>query len=266
MSQGGSALPDALLQRAALNERRVVLGALVVVVALGLWATFRTGDVLMSPASPESGTMTYAILLFIMWWTMMMAMMLPSAAPAILTYGTLSRKFSQKGAATAPLAIFVAGYAAIWTGFSAATVVLQMSVHEFVPLTGMMAVTSTTLGAALLIAAGFYQLSPLKQTCLRKCQTPLMFFARNWRKGYGGALRMGLSHGLYCLGCCWVLMGLLFYGGVMELRWIVGLALYVAAEKMLSASTRLSRFMGIFLIGWGLWTVSDAVNPGWPVP
>ena len=260
MSQGGSALPDTLLQRAALNERHVVLGALVIVTALGLWATFHTGDALMSPASPAPGTMAYAVLLFIMWWTMMLAMMLPSAVPAILTYGALSRKFAQNGAATAPLALFVAGYAAIWTGFSAATVVLQMSFHKFVPLTGMMAVTSTALGAALLIAAGLYQLSPLKQACLRKCQTPLMFFARNWRKGYGGALRMGLSHGLYCLGCCWVLMGLLFYGGVMELRWIVGLALYVAAEKLIPASTRLSRYMGILLIGWGLWTVSDVFS------
>jgi predicted metal-binding membrane protein len=124
----------------------------------------------------------------------------------------------------------------------------------------MMAVISTTLGAALLIAAGLYQLSPLKQACLRKCQTPLMFFARNWRKGYGGALHMGLSHGLYCLGCCWVLMGLLFYGGVMELRWIVGLALYVAAEKLIPASTRLSRLMGIMLIGWGLWTGSGLAS------
>ena len=111
-----------------------------------------------------------------------------------------------------------------------------------------------------LIAAGLYQLSPLKQACLRKCQTPLMFFARNWRKGYGGALRMGLSHGLYCLGCCWVLMGLLFYGGVMELRWIVGLALYVAAEKLLPPSAQLSRFMGILLIGWGLWTGSGLAS------
>jgi predicted metal-binding membrane protein len=260
VNQGGSALPDTLLQRAAMNERRVVLAALVIVTALGLWATFHTGDALMSPASPAPGTVAYAVLLFIMWWTMMLAMMLPSAAPAILTYGALSRKFSQQGAATAPLAIFVAGYAAIWTGFSAATVALQMSVEKFVPLTGMMAVISTTLGAALLIAAGLYQLSPLKQACLRKCQTPLMFFARNWRKGYGGALRMGLSHGLYCLGCCWVLMGLLFYGGVMELRWIVGLALYVAAEKMIPASTRLSRFIGILLIGWGLWTVSGLAS------
>ena len=260
MNPGGSALPDTLLQRAALNERRVVLGALVLVTALGLWATFRSGDVLMSAASPGPGTLAYAVLLFIMWWTMMLAMMLPSAVPAILTYGALSRKFAQNGAATAPLALFVAGYAAIWTGFSAATVVLQMSFHKFVPLTGMMAVTSTALGAALLIAAGLYQLSPLKQACLRNCQTPLMFFARNWRKGYGGALRMGLSHGLYCLGCCWVLMGLLFYGGVMELRWIVGLALYVAAEKLIPASTWLSRFTGILLIGWGVWTVAGVVS------
>lgn len=263
MRHGAAALlPDTLLQRAASNERRVVLGALVFVAALGLWATFHTGDALMSPASPAPDTMAYAVLLFIMWWTMMLAMMLPSAAPAILTYGALSRKFADKDAATAPLAAFVAGYAAMWTGFSAATVVLQMSVYRLVPLTGMMAVISTALGAALLIAAGLYQLSPLKQACLRKCQTPLMFFARNWRKGHGGALRMGLTHGLYCLGCCWVLMGLLFYGGVMELRWIVGLALYVAAEKLIPASTRLSRYVGIFLIGWGVWAVWGVVSSG----
>lgn len=260
MIQGASALPDTLFQRAAMNERRVVLAALAVVTALGLWATFHTGDALMSPASPEPGTAAYAVLLFVMWWTMMLAMMLPSAAPAILTYAAVSRKFAQKGAATAPLALFVAGYAAIWTAFSVATVAVQMAVHELVPLTGMMAVISTTLGAALLIAAGLYQLSPLKQACLRKCQAPLMFLARNWRKGYGGALRMGLSHGLYCLGCCWVLMGLLFYGGVMELRWIVGLALYVAAEKLIPASTGLSRYAGLLLIGWGLWTVSVFVS------
>ncbi|HKB84142.1 MAG TPA: DUF2182 domain-containing protein [Burkholderiales bacterium] len=262
MSDGGCALPDSLLQRAASNERRIVLAALVIVVALGLWATFHSGNALMSPASPAADTMAYAVLLFIMWWTMMLAMMLPSAAPAILTYGALSRKFAQKGAATAPVAVFVAGYAAIWTGFSAATVLLQMSVSKLVPLTGMMAVIGTGLGAALLIAAGLYQLSPLKQACLHKCQTPLMFFARNWRKGYGGALRMGLAHGLYCLGCCWVLMGLLFYGGVMELRWIVGLALYVAAEKLIPASTRLSRYAGIFLIGWGMWTLTSVVSSG----
>ncbi|CAN0487912.1 unnamed protein product, partial [Phaeothamnion confervicola] len=199
----------------------IVLAALAVVVALGLWGTFVSGDALMSPASPEPGTIAYAVLLFIMWWTMMLAMMLPSAAPAILTYGAISRKFSTQGATSAPLAFFVAGYAAVWTGFSAATAALQIAVRDIAPLTGMMALVSTTLGAVLLVAAGLYQLSPLKHACLRQCQTPLFFLARNWRKGNVGALRMGLSHGLYCVGCCWVLMGLLFYGGVMELRWII---------------------------------------------
>ena len=258
MRHGGAALPHSLLQRAALNDRRVVIAALVIVTALGLWATFRTGDALMSPVAPVTGTLAHAALLFIMWWTMMLAMMLPSAAPAILTYGAISRKFAQQGAASAPLALFAAGYAAIWTGFSAAAVALQMAVHDVVPLTGMMAVTSTALGAALLVAAGLYQLSPLKQACLRQCQTPVMFFARNWRKGYGGAVRMGLSHGLYCLGCCWVLMGLLFYGGVMEPRWIVGLAFYVAAEKLIPATSRVSRYTGVLLIGWGSWTALGA--------
>jgi len=259
MNHGGAIPAPTILQRIALNERRIALGALVVVTLLGLWATVYTGDMLMSPASPQPGTVTYAALLFIMWWTMMLAMMLPSAAPAILTYAAVSRKFAQQGASDTPVSIFVAGYAAIWSAFSAVVVGLQLAVQPMVPLTGMMAVINTTLGALLLVAAGIYQLSPLKQACLRKCQTPLMFFARNWRRGYGGTFRMGLSHGLYCVGCCWVLMGLLFYGGVMELRWIVGLALYVAAEKLIPARTRLSSFTGMFLIGWGVWTGSISI-------
>ncbi|MFL6580642.1 MAG: DUF2182 domain-containing protein [Burkholderiales bacterium] len=259
MNHGEAISPPAILQRIALNERRIALGALVLVTVLGLWATVHTGDMLMSPASPHPGTVIYAVLLFIMWWTMMLAMMLPSAAPAILTYAAVSRKFTQQGAANTPVSIFVAGYVAIWTAFSAVVVGLQLTVQPFVPLTGMMAVMNTTLGALLLVAAGLYQLSPLKQACLRKCQTPLMFFARNWRRGYGGTFHMGLSHGLYCVGCCWVLMGLLFYGGVMELRWIVGLALYVAAEKIIPAKAKLSSFTGIVLIGWGVWMGSTSL-------
>jgi predicted metal-binding membrane protein len=248
-------------QRAALNERRIVLAALAIVVALGLWGTFASGDALMSPASPEPGTIAHAVLLFSMWWTMMLAMMLPSAAPAILTYGAISRRFSGQGAARAQVVFFVAGYGAVWTGFSVATTALQIALREVAPLTGMMALVSATLGAVLLAAAGLYQLSPLKHACLRQCQAPLFFLARHWRKGAGGALRMGLAHGIYCVGCCWVLMGLLFYGGVMELRWIIGLALYVAAEKMLPPGARLGRYAGIILIGWGFWTGWGAIGP-----
>ena len=260
MSQGGATLPDTLLQRAALNERRVVLAALAIVTALGLWATFHTGDALMSPASPAPGTLAYAALLFVMWWTMMLAMMLPSAAPAVLTYAAMSRKFRRQGATVAPLAVFAAGYAAIWTGFSAAAAAVQLLTAKFIALTGMMAVTSSALGGGLLIAAGLYQMSPLKYACLRKCQSPLMFFARQWRRGAMGALRMGFSHGLYCLGCCWVLMGLLFYGGVMEPVWIVGLAAYVAAEKLAPVGSRLSHLAGAILIVWGLWEIYHTLN------
>ena len=214
---------------------------------------------LMMPSAFVGGAIAYPMLLFVMWWTMMMAMMLPSAAPAILTFGAISRKLAEKGTPAVPLAVFVAGYAAIWTGFAAAAMALQLLLSQTIALSMMMAVTSGVVGGGLLIAAGLYQMSPLKSACLRKCQTPLMFFARDWRKGYLGALRMGLSHGLYCLGCCWVLMGLLFYGGVMELRWIAGLALYVAAEKLIPAGNRLSNFTGILLLGWGVWTVYRAL-------
>ena len=251
--------PVPLLEHTARNERWIVLMALALVATAGLFATLRLGDMLMMPTAFVGGAIVYPVLLFVMWWTMMMAMMLPSAAPAILTYGALSRKFAEKGASAAPIAVFVAGYVAIWTVFAAAAVTLQLLLSQKIALSMMMAVTSAVVGGGLLVAAGLYQMSPLKSACLRKCKTPLMFFAHNWQKGYPGALRMGLSHGLYCLGCCWVLMGLLFYGGVMELRWIVGLALYVAAEKLIPVGNRLSHFTGILLIGWGSWTVYRAL-------
>ena len=247
-----------MIEFTARNERWVVLAGLFLVVVLGLAATVKSGDMLMSWR--DTHTPAYAFMLFIMWWTMMLAMMLPSAAPAILTFGTLSRRFSEKGVAVAPISVFTAGYLAIWTGFSAAAAALQLLTQDLVPLTGMMAVTSSVIGGALLLAAGIYQVSSFKSACLRKCQSPLMFFARNWRKGYAGAFRMGLEHGAYCLGCCWVLMGLLFYGGVMELSWIIGLALYVAAEKLLPAGPWLSRGSALVLIGWGLWVLAGAVH------
>lgn len=249
-----------ILERVAKHERVVVFAGLATVAIVGLYTTLHLGDKLMMMSPSMGGYITYALLLFTMWWTMMMAMMLPSAAPAILTYGALSRKFSEKGFTAAPLVVFVAGYALIWTGFAFAAVLLQLLVSDVVELSMMMAVSGRLLGGGLLIGAGLYQLSPLKAACLRKCQAPLMFLARNWQPGYLGALRIGLSHGLYCLGCCWVLMGLLFYGGVMELRWIIGLALYVAVEKLIPAGHRLSQLTGLILIGWGAWTIYRALT------
>lgn len=249
-----------LFERVANHDRLLVTASLALAAALGLWATLHTGTALMRMSSPAPGTVAYAGLLFVMWWTMMMAMMLPSAAPAILTYAAMSRRFAQQGVPQAPVAVFVAGYAAVWTLFSLAAVNLQIVTRSLIPLSMMMALVSGMIGGSLLIAAGVYQLTPLKYACLRHCQSPLMFFARNWRKGWGGAFRMGVSHGTYCLGCCWVLMSLLFYGGVMELTWIVGLAAYVAAEKLIPANTQMARFAGMILVIWGLWTLYFALS------
>ena len=184
--------PVQLLEHTARNERWVVLAGLALVAVTGLFATLRLGDMLMMPSAFVGGAIAYPLLLFIMWWTMMMAMMLPSAAPAILIFGAISRKFAEKEAPATPLAVFVAGYGAIWTGFAAVAVTMQLLLSQRTSLSMMMAVTSAVAGGGLLVAAGLYQMSPLKSACLRKCQTPLMFFARNWRKGYLGALRMGL--------------------------------------------------------------------------
>lgn len=248
-----------LLEQTAKHERLIVFLALAAVAVAGLLSTLRLGDMLMMPTDWVGWPIVYPLLLFVMWWTMMMAMMLPSAAPAILTFAALRRKFAERRAPVAPLAVFVSGYAMIWTGFSVAAVTFHLLLGQLGSMSMMMAITNGTLGGGLLIAAGLYQMSPLKAACLRKCQTPLFFLAHNWQNGNGGAFRMGLSHGLYCLGCCWVLMGLLFYGGVMELRWIVGLAIYVAAEKLLPAGNKLSRFTGLALVAWGVWTIYSFV-------
>jgi predicted metal-binding membrane protein len=247
-----------LLEFSAKNERWIVLSALALVAALGLLVTQRVGDGLMLSTMAGATDQPSVVLLFVMWWSMMMAMMLPSAAPAILTFAAVSRKFSAHKETAAIVAFFAAGYAAIWTGFSIVAVVLQIMLSGKVMLSMMMAVTSSIVGGALLIAAGIYQLLPLKSACLRKCQAPLMFLARSWRKEKLGAFQMGFEHGVYCLGCCWVMMGLLFYGGVMETRWIVGLAIYVAIEKLVPAGNILSRTTGLLLIGWGMWTVWHA--------
>ena len=242
----------------AKNERWIVLGGLSLIAALGLLVTQRVGDRLMMYTMKAEVEPLYAVSLFVMWWTMMMAMMVPSAATAILTFAAISRKFSADRESAAPVAFFAGGYVAIWAGFSLVVSVLQILLSGRLMLSMMMAITSSFVGGGLLIAAGMYQLSPLKLSCLHKCQSPLMFLARNWRKGRRGAFEMGFEHGIYCVGCCWVLMVLLFYGGVMELRWIVGLAIYIAIEKFVPPGNFVSRFSGVLLIGWGLLVLRHA--------
>lgn len=230
----------------------MIAAGLAFTVVAGLWTTLSTGELLMLPDVRGWPLLAYGGMLFLMWWSMMMAMMLPTAAPALLTYAGIARKLPGAGS----LRFFALGYAVEWSLFSGIAVVLQIATRSLIPLTGMMAVASHVTGGMLLVLAGLYQFTPLKQACLRHCQSPLFYLMHHWRKGDGGAFRMGLAHGLYCVGCCWVLMGLLFYGGVMELTWIVGLALYVAAEKLIPARLRFERAAGIILVAWGIWEVT----------
>jgi predicted metal-binding membrane protein len=182
---------------------------------------------------------------------MMVAMMLPSAAPMILLYAAVNRKAHERGAPFVPTGVFAVGYLATWGVFSLLAVTLQWGLERTALLSSMMASTSLVLGGLLLIAAGAWQLTPLKHACLKHCRSPLHFLSHHWRKGRGGAFRMGVEHGAFCLGCCWFLMGLLFYGGVMNLYWIVGLAAYVLLEKTVPAGHWLGSAAGVGLIAWG---------------
>ncbi len=175
---------------------------------------------------------------FTMWAVMMVGMMSPSAAPVLLLF--------------AAVPMFALGYMTIWVGFSACATLAQWALHQAALLSPMMAVASPRLAGALLIAAGAYQLTPLKRACLRHCQTPLGFLMSHWRDGAGGAFQMGLRHGVYCLGCCWALMCVLFAVGVMNLAWVGVLTAFILLEKMGEGGARVSRIGGVLLVGLGI--------------
>jgi predicted metal-binding membrane protein len=202
---------------------------------------------LMKPAQWSIG---YALLMFSMWWVMMVAMMLPSAAPVLLLFARVSGRNRLDDAPSAGL--FAAGYLLVWGSFSALAVALQWALDTARLLSPMLETSTLWLGAGILIAAGLWQLSPMKSVCLRHCRTPLGFLIGHWRPGNWGAFRMGLAHGAWCLGCCWALMTLLFFGGVMNLYWIVGLAIFVLLEKTTPLGQWLGRIAGIMLVAWGM--------------
>jgi predicted metal-binding membrane protein len=208
-------------------------------------------DMAMDAMQPMAWTTGTAILMFFMWWIMMVAMMLPSAAPMILLFAAVNRKQRNAGSPYTPTGIFAFGYLAVWGFFSLLATAVQWGLERTELLSSMMVGTSVVLGALLLIAAGVWQLTPLKSACLKHCRSPIHFLSHHWRKGRLGAFRMGVQHGGFCLGCCWFLMALLFYGGVMNLYWIVGLALFVLLEKVLPGGHRLGGVAGVGLIAWG---------------
>jgi predicted metal-binding membrane protein len=206
-----------------------------------------------SGGNSAAGTM---LPLFFMWAGMMVAMMLPSATPMILTFATVSRKRRQQQRPYVPVTIFVAGYVVVWTGFSFVAAAAQWFLHRKALLSPAMASQSAIFAGLLLLAAGIFQFAPLKHACLRQCRAPFEFIMTRWREGAGGAFRMGLEHGLFCAGCCWALMGLLFVAGVMNILWIAALSVLVGLEKLLPrGGFWLSSATGAILTLWGAWLI-----------
>ena len=245
------------------HDRTLVLAGLAGVIALA-WVWLLAGAglhmdqmdmgagqiMLMAPA----WTPGYAATIFLMWIVMMAAMMLPSAAPAILLVAALTRQRGERHAIVSS-SQFALGYLAIWGAFSLAATALQFVLDRARLLSEAMASGSVVLAALLLIAAGVYQWTPWKQACLRHCRSPMGFLTRYWRQGPLGPVRAGAWHGAFCLGCCWMLMGLLFVGGLMNMLWIAGLALLVLVEKLLPFGRRVSQITGAALIGWGVFVL-----------
>ncbi|OGA27357.1 MAG: hypothetical protein A3I01_02435 [Betaproteobacteria bacterium RIFCSPLOWO2_02_FULL_65_24] len=245
------------------RDRWVVAGGLALVIAIAWGALLSGAGTGMTPQDmtamprdmemePVQWTPGYAALMFFMWWIMMTAMMLPSAAPVLLLAAALNRSVEPGLRPYGTTGFFAAGYLVAWMLFSLAAAAAQWGLTQSGVLSGMMHATDGRLAGALLIAAGLWQLTPIKQACLRQCRSPLMFLVQRRRKGNLGGLAMGMEHGAYCLGCCWLLMALLFVGGVMNLYWIVGLAVYVLAEKLLPAGQRIGRWAGAALVLWGV--------------
>jgi predicted metal-binding membrane protein len=241
-----------VLEQTLRHDRLIVAIGIATVVAFS-WGYLIAGagiDMSMAdmPMDPEPWSPAQALLMFAMWWVMMVAMMVPTAAPTILLFATIKRRQATADSPVIPSWLFLAGYLVIWAGFSLVAVSAQWALEQSGLLSGMMASTSNLLAGIILLAAGLYQLTPIKRACLRYCQNPLLFLSQYWQPGALGALRMGFRHGSYCVGCCWFLMGLLFVGGVMNLVWIAAVAIYVGLEKMVARSRWLSSAVGAGLI------------------
>jgi predicted metal-binding membrane protein len=203
----------------------------------------------MSLSGDEAWTLEYAASMFVMWAVMTVAMMLPSALPLLVVYRRLG---AARGVSAAAVVLLAAGYLAMWLAFAVLATLAQWYLHQRALLSPAMAATNRVFAGTLLIAAGVYQWTPAKDACLGRCASPLQFLTTHWRGGLAGAWRMGLVHGAWCVGCCWLLMALLFVGGVMNLVWIVAIAAYILVEKMLPPNRWRTKGSGFGLVAAGM--------------
>ena len=258
-----------------LRRDRVVVGTALAVLIVAAWLyLLHLASAMSDMAIPDMPTMPGMAMampamhawswvevgaLVIMWAVMMVAMMTPAAAPMILMFATIHRRRTAEGRPATPTAIFVLGYLVIWTIYSVVAALAQAGLHAAALLSPAMPATSPLLAGGLLVAAGVFQWTPLKRACLAACRSPLSFLMTGWREGRAGAFAMGLRHGLYCLGCCWALMALLFVAGVMNLLWVAIIAVAVLVEKVVPRGDLVGRFAGVALVVAGVLLVARAV-------
>ncbi|MSP02645.1 MAG: DUF2182 domain-containing protein [Acetobacteraceae bacterium] len=259
-------MPPAASPALSSRDRGVVLLALLAVTGLAWLYLVTAGrnmaDMAMADMPGMAMPMAAAwipatfVLTFAMWWVMMLGMMLPSAGPMIVTFATVNRGKRARGQDFVPTTVFALGYLVVWGVFSVGATLTQWALDSAALLSPMLVTTSTVLGGTLLILAGVYQFTPLKQSCLRNCRTPFAFVLNHWRDGWTGAFRMGLEHGGYCLGCCVVLMALLFVAGVMNLAWVAAIAVFLLAEKALPGGVWIGRIGGGAMLAFGVFLLT----------
>jgi len=246
------------------RDRLWVLAALTVLAGLSWAYTVNLGVQNTAMASKMVMPMSVAwslgdfVFMFVMWAVMMFAMMLPSVTPTVMIYGRVRQKREASGRPFAPAMAFVFGYLIAWAGFSLIATMINWGLHTGDAMTAMMGRVTPVIAGIVLAIAGLFQWTPAKNACLDQCRSPMGFLIQYWHDGFLGAVRMGLHHGAYCLGCCWMLMILLFVLGVMNLPWVAILAVVVLAEKTLPYGLQISRSLGVVLVVWGI-----ALIAGW---
>lgn len=259
------------LETALRHDRAVVSAALAGIAVVAwlymireAWAMNATGvchcaGMAMSGPDVKPWSVSAILPLFLMWAEMMVAMMIPSAAPMILTFAMVNRKRREQERPFVPTGIFALGYLVAWSAFSLVAALAQWALHGAALLTPMMESSSPLFGGGLLLVAGIFQWTPWKHACLNHCRSPLQFLLGDWREGPGGALAMGIRHGAFCAGCCWMLMALLFVAGVMNMLWVAAISILVLLEKVAPQSWHLRHVAGVVLVGWGAWMIASAI-------
>ena len=246
------------------RDRLLVLGALVVLAGLAWGYTIHLGvqhaSMVGALAMPMAMQWTFTdfVFMLVMWAVMMLAMVLPSVTPTVVIFGRVREKREATGRLFAPTGVFVCGYLLAWLSFSLIATIINWWLHTNGLMSSSVLLSSFLSFGSLLIVAGLFQWMPAKDACLDHCRSPMSFLMQHWREGTSGAMIMGLHHGAYCLGCCWMLMLLLFALGVMNIPWIALLTILVLAEKTLPYGRFISRSLGVLLIGWGAWLIATA--------